>query len=139
MSMDQDDPPAAVSSNTSGVPHSIDVLCGEARGTYIVSKGRVVYEGALHDDWCLDAHPGVLARSMHCHAHPKLASAGQEISATEFEKIGGKSSSKKWRNSLRVQRPDGTGGPCVGDWLMVRALHALFHSLGAGSALAANH
>ena len=59
--------------------------------------------------------------------HWKHASAGQEISATEFEKIGGKASSKKWRNSLRVQRPDGRSGPCVGDWLMVRALHAWLH------------
>ena len=51
--------------------------------------------------------------------HVFHAFAGEEVSGTEFEKIGGKAASKKWRNSLRVQRPDGSSGASIGDWLMV--------------------
>ena len=44
---------------------------------------------------------------------------GQDISTTEFERIGGRASSKKWKQSVRVISDHGTVGKLIGDWLMV--------------------
>lgn len=42
---------------------------------------------------------------------------GQEMSPTEFERLGGKASAKKWKNSVRVMLPDGSPGGTIGEWL----------------------
>ena len=46
-------------------------------------------------------------------------SAGQDVSTTDFERIGGRASSKKWKQSVRVINDDGTAGKLIGDWLTV--------------------
>ena len=39
------------------------------------------------------------------------------VPATEFEKLGGRGSTRKWRQSLRYQGDDGERGIPVGKWL----------------------
>ena len=48
-SMDQDDAPAASASEATGIPESVEVICGDVKGTYIISKSRVLYEGAYSE------------------------------------------------------------------------------------------
>ncbi|KAG1679268.1 hypothetical protein FOA52_009298 [Chlamydomonas sp. UWO 241] len=43
---------------------------------------------------------------------------GQIISATEFERLAGKGSSKKWKTSLRIMKADGWPGITIQDWMI---------------------
>ncbi|KAK9807236.1 hypothetical protein WJX73_000611 [Symbiochloris irregularis] len=54
----------------------------------------------------------------------KVVSGGQEMSPTEFEKLGGKALAKKWRTSCKVVAADGSTRQQVGDWLQERNCQA---------------
>lgn len=45
---------------------------------------------------------------------------GVEISPTEFERIGGRATTKKWKTSVRLLEADGQAGQTLGDWLQVQ-------------------
>ena len=45
--------------------------------------------------------------------------AGIEVSPTEFERIGGRATTKKWKTSVRLLEADGQAGQTLGDWLQV--------------------
>jgi SAND domain len=42
---------------------------------------------------------------------------GKKISAAEFEILGGKGTYKKWKNSVRLLKTDGSIGEVIGAWL----------------------
>ena len=42
---------------------------------------------------------------------------GSSVTPTEFERLAGKSSSKKWKASIRIERSGGRLGQTIGDWL----------------------
>ncbi|CAL5229957.1 g13386 [Coccomyxa viridis] len=52
----------------------------------------------------------------------RITYQGQDVSTTDFERIGGRASSKKWKQSVRVINDDGTAGKLIGDWLTDRGL-----------------
>ena len=41
------------------------------------------------------------------------------MSPTEFEKLGGRAATKKWKQSVRLVQPDGSDGGPIGNWLTV--------------------
>ncbi|KAK9863053.1 hypothetical protein WJX84_000545 [Apatococcus fuscideae] len=43
---------------------------------------------------------------------------GRECTPTEFERLAGKASSKKWKSSLRIDKGGGVPGRTMGDWLV---------------------
>ena len=57
-----------------GAQQQVAVMCNAARGVYDTARQTVEMEG------------------------------GQRVSPTEFERLAGKSSSKKWKSSIRVDK-----------------------------------
>ena len=57
------------------------------------------------------------------------AAAGKDLGPTEFERLAGKASSKKWKASCRVIAPDGSTRTTIGDYLVVSALTDLIRML----------
>lgn len=51
-----------------------------------------------------------------------LTAAGKDLGPTEFERLAGKASSKKWKASCRVIAPDGSTRTTIGDYLVVSGL-----------------
>eukprot|EP00775_Hariotina_reticulata_P014032 gene14032-14147_t len=47
-----------------------------------------------------------------------LTDGGSLVSPTEFERLSGKGSSKKWKCTLRVRKANGLPGITMGDWLL---------------------
>ncbi len=45
--------------------------------------------------------------------------AGEDVSPTEFERLGGRATTKKWKTSVRVLEENGQVGQTLGDWLSV--------------------
>ncbi|KAF6264248.1 hypothetical protein COO60DRAFT_1698474 [Scenedesmus sp. NREL 46B-D3] len=46
------------------------------------------------------------------------ATGGGHVSPTEFERLGGKGASKKWKCTIRVRKANGLPGITMGDWLL---------------------
>ncbi|KAK9862504.1 hypothetical protein WJX84_009525 [Apatococcus fuscideae] len=47
----------------------------------------------------------------------RILHEGMEISPTEFERVGGRATTKKWKTSVRLLEQDGQVGQTLGDWL----------------------
>ncbi len=77
------------------VPSQVDIVCGPQRGRFDVAGG-----------FCL------------------LAGNNRRVSPTEFERLGGKGSSKKWKVSIRVDLGGGTPGSTLADWFVTAGLEA---------------
>ncbi|WIA11615.1 hypothetical protein OEZ85_011719 [Tetradesmus obliquus] len=79
------------------LPHAaLKVACGDMIGTLLVHRARIVInEGS---------------------ANPK------EVSPTEFERLGGRSATKKWKQSIRLVNEDGELGRPVGEWYVQQGL-----------------
>ena len=45
--------------------------------------------------------------------------AGEDVSPTEFERLGGRATTKKWKTSVRLLEENGQVGQTLGDWLSV--------------------
>jgi hypothetical protein len=69
---------------------SLDVEVGDLRGTFNVSTFKVL---------------------------TTVNGEVESVTPNEFERLGGKASSKKWKNSIKLLNPDGTRGITIGDWL----------------------
>ena len=63
---------------------SLPVVCGHMVGVLQVHRGRVILSANTPEE--------------------------KEVSATEFERLGGRAATKKWRQSIRLIQPDGTEG-----------------------------
>lgn len=102
-------PPADPSpAPASAIPSQLLLVCGTATGTLDMATGRITHNGAH----CIN--PSLMT--------PPTASthlAGQHVTAPEFERLGGKSSAKKWKSSIRV---DSASGTPLGDWLQAHGL-----------------
>lgn len=77
-------------------PDTVPVACGPLEGVLHVARG------------CIEIISG--------------GDVGATIPPTEFEKLGGRAASKKWKASIHVIEPDGTPGICIGDWLSAHGL-----------------
>lgn len=73
-------------SYTPSLPEAyLKVACGDVVGTLLVHKAKIVmYEGTDRE---------------------------KEVSPTEFERLGGRSATKKWKQSIRLIADDGKGKP----------------------------
>lgn len=67
-------------SRNSDIPHHVDVVCNELRGTLYLQRSVI-----------------------------KLKETGAEVSPTEFERLAGRGSAKKWKVSVRIDSPEGQG------------------------------
>ncbi|KAG2493992.1 hypothetical protein HYH03_007919 [Edaphochlamys debaryana] len=81
---------AAVTGPTS-IPATVEVICGTLRGTYDVAKTKILYL----------SHLGSI----------------REATPTEFERLGGRQATKKWKQSIRVVDSHGSAGKSLGEWL----------------------
>jgi hypothetical protein len=118
-------------------PDKIEVVCGDAKGLMLVQKRRIVFEGADGPaPVCTVALSGERLIASQCFVSSRCICtepacsyngnfAGREMSPTEFEKIGGRAASKKWKSSVRVTQPDGKPGILIGDWLQVTLLTSI--------------
>lgn len=59
-----------------------------------------------------------LTGTFDCKRMAVLLDSGKLVTPTEFERLAGKASSKKWKASIRVQKADGRPGITMGDWLI---------------------
>ncbi|GFR48256.1 hypothetical protein Agub_g10121, partial [Astrephomene gubernaculifera] len=73
------------------IPATVEVICGTLRGTYDVAKTKILY---------LSQHGGI-----------------REATPTEFERLGGRQATKKWKQSIRVVDSNGQAGKSLGEWL----------------------
>ncbi|EFJ50395.1 hypothetical protein VOLCADRAFT_88962 [Volvox carteri f. nagariensis] len=73
------------------IPATVEVICGTLRGTYDVAKTKILY---LY-------HLGGI----------------REATPTEFERLGGRQATKKWKQSIRVVDSHGQPGKSLGEWL----------------------
>ena len=107
-------------------PERIEVVCGDTKGVMLVQTRRVLVEGLF----ALNTSLGCLISQNLVHWEPQVrlhfsnnpVDAGNEVSATDFEKISGRGASKKWKNSVHIVGADGRPGITIGAWLVVRAL-----------------
>jgi len=67
-------------SKNSDIPNCVDVVCNELRGTFYLQRSVI-----------------------------KLKETGAEVSPTEFERLAGRGSAKKWKISVRIDSPEGQG------------------------------
>ncbi|CAG9464975.1 unnamed protein product [Pedinophyceae sp. YPF-701] len=79
---------------TKDAPRTVRVLCGGVRGVMDVARSVIAIP----------------------------AQGNREVSPTEFEKLAGKESSKKWKATIRVERADGSTGETIGDWMVNHGL-----------------
>ena len=61
----------------------------------------------------------LLLELWHRNESGVCALTGMEVSPTEFERIGGRATTKKWKTSVRLLEEDGQAGQTLGDWLQV--------------------
>lgn len=80
-----------VAVNPNQIPATVEVVCGNLRGTYDVAKAKVLYL----------SHLGGI----------------REATPTEFERLGGRQATKKWKQSIRVVDTHGQPGKSLGEWL----------------------
>lgn len=73
------------------LPSSVEVICGDLKGILVLSKGKIFINSGTSKE--------------------------KEVSPTEFERLGGRAATKKWKQSIRLVAPDGTAGRPVGEWL----------------------
>ncbi|GIL85360.1 hypothetical protein Vretifemale_13815, partial [Volvox reticuliferus] len=73
------------------IPATVEVICGTLRGTYDVAKTKILYL----------SHLGSI----------------REATPTEFERLGGRQATKKWKQSIRVVDSHGQPGRSLGEWL----------------------
>jgi hypothetical protein len=66
---------------------SLRVACGDMIGTLLVHRARIVINEGTGDE--------------------------KEVSPTEFERLGGRSATKKWKQSIRLVNDDGERSVCV--------------------------
>jgi phage terminase small subunit len=70
------------------LPHvSLRVACGDMIGTLLVHRARIVINEGTGDE--------------------------KEVSPTEFERLGGRSATKKWKQSIRLVNDDGERRVCL--------------------------
>ena len=74
------------------VPDRLPIICQGLHGTFLIKEVEV-----LLDD-------------------------GTKIAPNKFEKMAGKTQTKKWKNSLRIRKKDGSPGQTLGDWLIEQGL-----------------
>ncbi|KAF6257559.1 hypothetical protein COO60DRAFT_1695650 [Scenedesmus sp. NREL 46B-D3] len=75
---------------------ALKVACGDMVGTLLVHRARIVINEGTEDE--------------------------KEVSPTEFERLGGRSATKKWKQSIRLVAEDGELGRPVGEWYVIQGL-----------------
>ncbi|CAD7696632.1 unnamed protein product [Ostreobium quekettii] len=80
--------PEACPSTPKQVPEVVQVVCNGVDAQYIINRTMVKTRD------------------------------GKELTPTEFERVSGKGSSKKWKASIRIAKEDGSPGKTLGDWLV---------------------
>lgn len=73
------------------IPATVEVICGNLRGTYDVAKTKILYL----------SHTGGI----------------REATPTEFERLGGRQATKKWKQASAGEQPGGLmGAPADAVW-----------------------
>ncbi len=119
-------------------PESVAVVCGSLRGRFLIAEERVLVEGApcsllhlLSGCLLLSACSQLRLRTLPTNYLYLLAltadvsratdSGGvKELRPNEFERQGGRASSKKWKASIKVLLPNGQSGVPISTWLARR-------------------
>ena len=84
-------------------PELLHVQCGSLKGTLM---------------------PGCRVRE------ERILCDGAEITPADFERLGGRANTKKWKKSIRVVLPGREDGPRVGTWLRARGAELGLKAIG---------
>ena len=95
------------------IPTVIPVICGSLLGELRTRDLTI----ALSTSSSSLAH-GNVPYHHHHHHH------GRRVSPTEFERLAGKESSKKWKATIRVLGTNGVPGETIGAWLAASGIDA---------------
>ena len=74
--------------SSSELPERIEVFCKEFSATFLVKEKMI------------------------------LSDQGLRMTPRDFERAAGKGAAKKWKNSIKVKKPDGSGMMTLGEWLI---------------------